>query len=432
MYICSSCQYGSKIKVGKCPSCGSFGTFVQSQESSDSKWKKVVKLKKVSSHPGTRNQELGTIKTEPRTHYPFTNTEVRGVIGDAMIADGFYLLAGEPGIGKSTFVLQIVHDLLRATPDLKRWYFSGEETASQVMARYTRLYPDHGQADDFFYATSFESIKEAIQTYGYQFIIVDSIQTISSVTHESSPGSATQVRTCAELLNDLAKDHHVTIVVIGHVTKWWEIAWPKYLEHIVDVVLYVEGDRTGDLRFLRNYKNRFGHADGTGIFAMTSKWLQPIYDPEKLLAWQVAAPGIAWTIGLDNGRPVIVWIEALLTKSYGKFPDRHYVWVSGKRVDMIIAILEKHLSAKLAQYNIFLNIPGEFHLHDSGLDLAIAMSIYSAYTNTILPAKTIRVGELGLTGRISATRSHEKRVSESPKSRSVVDYKTHTDIAMLK
>lgn len=131
-----------------------------------------------------------------------------------MIADGFYLLAGEPGIGKSTFALQIVHDLLRVTPDLKWGYFSGEETASQVMARYTRLYPDHSQVDDFFYTTSFESIKDAVQTYGYQFILVDSIQTIMSASYDGSPGSAGQVRTCAELLNDLAKEHHVTIVVI--------------------------------------------------------------------------------------------------------------------------------------------------------------------------------------------------------------------------
>ncbi len=427
MYICSSCEYGSKIKVGKCPNCGSFGTFVLSSSSDTalskgwSKWSNSInKLIKASEH-----------RQSHRDAYPFVNTEVRGVIGEAMIADGFYLLAGEPGIGKSTFALQIVHDLLRSTPDLKWGYFSGEETATQVMSRYTRLYPDHSQADDFFYTTSFESIKDAVQTYRYQFIIVDSIQTIMSQSYDGSPWSAGQVRTCAELLNDLAKEHHVTIVVIGHVTKGGEIAWPKYLEHIVDVVLYVEWDRTGDLRFLRNYKNRFGNADGTGIFGMTEKWLQPIYDPEKLFAWQIAWPGIAWTIGLDNGRPVIVWIEALLTKSYGKFPDRHYVGVNGKRVDMIIAILEKYLSCKLAAFNIFINIPGEFHLHDSGLDLAIAMAIYSAYKNITLSPKTIWIGELGLTGRISATRSHEKRSSESPKTRSVVDYKTHNDITIL-
>ncbi len=419
MFICSSCQYGSKVKVGKCPSCGAFGTFQESKDSNMKWWKKIIL------------QKNSIIKNHTHQYYPLNNTEVRGVIGESMVADGFYLLAGEPGIGKSTFALQIVHDLLRSTPNLKWGYFSGEETAQQIMMRYTRLYPDHSQADDFFYTTSFEAIKETVQTYGYQFIIIDSIQTIMSQGYEGNSGSASQVRTCAELLNDLAKEYHVTILIIGHVTKGGEIAWPKYLEHIVDVVLYVEGDSTGELRFLRNYKNRFGNADGTGIFEMTAKWLQPIYDPEKLLAWQVAAPGIARTIGLDNGRPVIVWIEALLTKSYGKFPDRHYVGVNSKRVDMIIAILEKYLWCKLATFNIFINIPGEFYLHDSWLDLAIAMAIYSAYTNTTLSPKTIRIGELWLTGRISATRSHEKRSSESPKSRSIVDYKIATDIKTL-
>ncbi|AKH33285.1 hypothetical protein XF24_00962 [candidate division SR1 bacterium Aalborg_AAW-1] len=421
MYICSNCEYGSKVKVGKCPNCGGFGTFIKSEDSITTKsGKSIIKLQKASQSQNNN-----------RLSYPLSNKEVKGVIGEAFIADGFYLLAGEPGIGKSTFALQIIHDILRGTPDLKWGYFSGEETAQQVMARYTRLYPDHHQVDDFFYATTFESIKDAIQTYGYQFIIVDSIQTIVSQHYDGSPGSAGQVRTCAELLNDLAKEYHVTVIVIGHVTKGGEIAGPKYLEHIVDVVLYVEGDRTGDLRFLRNYKNRFGNADGTGIFEMKSNGLQPIYDPEKMFAGQVRAPGIAWTIGLDNGRPVVVWIETLLTKAYGKFPDRNYVGVNSKRVDMIIAILEKYMGCKLGMMNIFLNIPGEFHLTDSGLDLAIAMAIYSAYNNEILPDKTIWIGELGLTGRISATRSHEKRVSELPKGWTIVDYKSQNDIRGL-
>lgn len=177
MFLCSSCNYGSKIKVGKCPSCGSFGTFEQAPELAtiNKTGKTIAKLQKASH-----------IANNPRMTYPLTNKEVKGVIGDAFVADGFYLLAGEPGIGKSTFALQLMHDMLRETPSLKWAYFSGEETASQVMTRYTRLYPDHSQTDDFFYTTSLESIKDAVQTYGYQFIIVDSIQTIMSQTHEGS------------------------------------------------------------------------------------------------------------------------------------------------------------------------------------------------------------------------------------------------------
>lgn len=356
--------------------------------------------------------------------YPITNKEVKEVIGESFVADGVYFLAWEPGIGKSTFALQLMHDVLRNTPKLKWWYFSGEETAEQVMTRYTRLYPDHAQTDDFFYTTSLESIQETVLNYGYKFIIIDSIQTLSSADHSGSAGSIGQVRACAEILNDFAKQHHITILIIGQVTKWGDIAWPKYLEHIVDVVLYLEWDRTGDHRFFRNYKNRFGNAHGTGIFEMTSKWLQPVYDPEKIFAWQDKAPGIAWTIGLDNGRPVIVWIEALLTKSYGKYPDRNYLWVTTKRVDMIIAILEKYMWCKLWSMNIFLNIPGEFNLKDSWLDLAIAMAIYSAYKWETLSDKTLRIGELSLTGRISKTRSHDRRRSEAPKTRNIVDYQS--------
>lgn len=419
MYICSVCQYGSKIKVGKCPNCGEFGTMQATQSINSTKLSQ-----KILAFGGENNVQ--------GISYPLTNPEIRSVLWDSVMGSGVYLLAWEPGMGKSTLALQLIHDIIKTTPDLHWAYYSGEETASQVEMRYRRLYPDMSQSSPVFHTTSCEAIMDTSLEYQHQLIVIDSIQTITTEQSDSSPGSPAQVRTCAELLTSLAKQHHVTVLIIGHVTKGGEIAGPKYLEHIVDVVLYLEGDRTGDMRFLRNYKNRFGHADGTGIFGMTGQGLQPLYEPEKMFIWQLASPGIAWGVGLDNGRPVLTWIETLLTKSYGKFPERHYVGVSAKRVDMIIAILEKYLNCKLAQYNVFVNIPWEFHLHDSGLDLAIAMAIYSGYTNTTVPEKTLFLGELWLTGHISKTRQHEKRRSESPKKRSIIDYEVRKSIGEAK
>lgn len=417
MYICSSCQYGSKLKVGKCPNCGEFGTLIEDMSLASS-WK----AEKLKDWKGVVLQKWNSLSSEHIQLFPLTNPEIRSVLWDAIVPAGVYLLAGEPGMGKSTLALQLIHDMTRKTPDLDRAYYTGEETAQQVQSRFSRLYPEKSQVDNFFHTSSCEAIIETIKNYKQQFVVIDSIQTITTKTNDASPWSPAQVRSCSELLTDLAKQYGVTMLIIGHVTKGGEIAGPKYLEHIVDVVLYLEWDRTGDMRFLRNYKNRFGHADGTGIFGMTAQWLQPLYEPEKLFAWQTSSPGIAWSIGLDNGRAVLVRVETLLTKSYGKFPERHYVGVNSKRVDMIIAILEKYLNCKLAQYNIFVNIPGEFHLNDSGLDLAIAMAIYSGYNNDILPERTLFVGELGLTGRISKTRMHEKRRSEAPKKWSMIDF----------
>lgn len=385
-----------------------------------------------SSKQSKAVKSLQKTTAQGRQLFPLTNREVKGVIGEGFVADASYLLAWEPGIGKSTFALQLLRDLQRWTSDLARAYFSGEETANQVITRFSRLYPEESQNDEVFYTNSLEEIIEAVKTHRYKFIIVDSIQTIRSIDHTWSAGSIGQVRHCAEALNNLAKEHHVTVLIIGHVNKWWDIAWPKYLEHIVDVVLYIEWNRTWELRFLRNYKNRFWHADGTGIFEMRGRGLQPVYDPAKLYEDQPKAPGIAWTIGLDNGRPVIIWIETLLTKSYEKYPTRNYVWVPKQRVEMIVAILEKYLWCKLGNMNIFLNIPGETYYNDSGLDLAIAMAIYSAYEWKTLPDKTLWIWELGLTGRIAKTRSHDKRRGEVLEWWTTIDHQETRQIQDLK
>ncbi len=415
MFLCSSCHYGSPMKLGKCPSCGAFASFIEQIENTTSIkvwWKKACRI--LSSQSDTQKHEQKT--------FPLSLPEFIRVIGPAIMASAVYLLAGEPGIGKSTMVLQIVHDLKKNTPTIRRSYCSGEETSKQVMTRYTRLGGDAGQADHCFHTTSVDDIIATMQSGSYDIMIIDSIQTMQSQSYDGIMGTPWQIKACSEALHQAAKDTQTTLIIIGHVTKGGDIAWPKYLEHIVDVVLYLEGERLGEYRFLRNYKNRFGHADETGIFGMTAQWLTPVYDMSKLTDWQQSLPGVVWTMGIDNGRPLLVKLEVLLAKSYRSFPERQCIGVDHKRVDLIIAIMQRYLGYKLHQYDIFVNIPGELRLHDSGIDLAIMAAIRSQYTNAPVPEKTIWIGELSLSGQITASRLHAKRIKEAPKSRHIMDH----------
>ncbi len=266
-----------------------------------------------------------------------------------------------------------------------------------------------------FHSTHIEDILTTAEDVGPDMIIIDSIQTIYSQHTDSAAGSPNQVKYCAEKLSEFGKQHNCTILIIGHVTKGGEIAGPKYLEHIVDVVLYLEWDRFGQLRFLRGQKNRFGHTDDSGIFEMTLFGLQPVYDlKDRILQAASNMPWSVLSIGLDNGRPVITQIEVLLNKTKYKFPQRNCIGVDPKRVDLVVAILERYLKINLWLFDIFVNVPGEFDFRDSGIDLAIAAGIYSQYTNQHLPKDSIFLGELALSGKVVKSKLHQKRSKELP------------------
>lgn len=248
-------------------------------------------------------------------------------------------------------------------------YFTGEENESQVAARFQRISQKQTEQTpfDLFHATHFEDIIATAIDKEYDMIVLDSIQTVYSPHNDSPAGSPNQVRYCSEKLSEHCKKHNLTVLVIGHVNKGGEIAGPKYLEHIVDVVLYLEGDRFGQLRFLRTKKNRFGHTDDTGIFDMKNTGLTAVYDLKERIInnAHLNVPGNVLTIGLDSGRPVIANLEVLLTQTNGKYLTRNCVGVNPKRVDMIIAIIQKYLQAKLFMFDIYINVPGEFTFFDS-------------------------------------------------------------------
>jgi DNA repair protein RadA/Sms len=394
-----------------------------------------------------------------KSHFrKLSNTELQRVLQQGVKQGGIYLLWWEPGIGKSTIILQILQDLLSHN-DMQIQYFTGEEQPNQIMSRWERLFssarhpdpvilsetkdlsnskdssaePQNGWAQDssvdslsqndknpedsltIYHSTHIEDILTTAESTQPDLMIIDSIQTIYSEHTDSSAWSPNQVKYCSEKLSEYGKQNNCTVIIIGHVTKGGEIAGPKYLEHIVDVVLYLEWDRFGQLRFLRSQKNRFGHTDDSGIFEMTLFGLQPVYDiKDRILQAASSMPWSVLSIGLDNGRPVITNVEVLLNRTQFKFPQRNCIGVDHKRVDLVIAILERYLKINLGLFDIFVNVPGEFDFRDSGLDLAIAAGIYSQYTNAQAPKDTIFLGELALSGKVVKSRLHDKRAKEVP------------------
>ncbi len=416
VYICTTCSFASQSKLGKCPDCWSFGTFEQDLSKGVSKSKATKKhhLKQGSildkSVKGWTKSALGNI------HYILKNTELSRIFPVGINQSGVYLLAGEPWIGKSTIMLQILHDLSQNN-EISIAYFSGEETPGQIEKRSERIL-SQGKAVlnfDVYHTTHLEDIVTTAESQGYDLIVIDSIQTIYSESIDGIAGSPSQVKQCSEKLSEYCKDAGTTCFIVGHVTKEGEIAWPKYLEHIVDVVLYLEGDRYGQYRFLRCRKNRFGPTDEVGIFEMGLFGLQAVNDLKDRIisAANTSIPGNVLTVGIDNGRPVLINLEVLLNKTFGKYPQRISQWVDNKRVQLITAIVERYLKVKSSYFDIYVNIPGEFQFRDNGLDLAIAAAIYSQSKWTIIDKEIVFIGELGLGGQVLPAKLHKKRVSEA-------------------
>lgn len=413
MYICTVCEYKSATKLWKCPSCLNFWTFEDAKDE-----KKIYKWKaKPWYAKQIQNQEPSL-----STFYNIENTELLRVLQKWIKKWWVYLLGWEPWIWKSTIILQIIIDVIKNNPELKIWYFSWEESQDQIFQRLRRLYDQDLNNISIFYSTVLEDIILTADVWKYDIIILDSIQTVYSNSIDGSAWSPSQVRYCSEKISEFCKNNLITWIVIGHVTKWWEIAWPKYLEHIVDVVLYLEGDRFGQYRFLRSYKNRFWNTDDVWIFEMFENWLKPVYNlKDVILNLTTKWPGNTLTIWIDNGRPIIVSVEVLLNKTKYKYPERKSIWVDINRLNLIIAILEKYLNIWLWFCDIFVNIPWEFKFYDSWIDLAIAAAIYTSYKNINLPKNMVFLGELWLGWQIIKSKYHEKRTKEVPSGFEIID-----------
>ena len=409
MWYCSNCGNESPKWIGRCPGCGEWNTMIE--ERVNVKGNKSATFERDSKAVPLPISQIET-RQETRLHMP--SEELNRVLGGGLVAGSIVLIGGEPGIGKSTLVLQNILSI-RGKRIL---YVSGEESASQLKMRADRI----GRLSDNCYIvcdTSLENILGHIKQVEPELVVVDSIQTIASDAIESSAGSVSQVRECAAQLLRYAKASGTPVILIGHINKEGSIAGPKVLEHIVDAVLQFEGDRHYMYRILRSIKNRFGSTSELGIYEMVQRGLREVSNPSELLLSQSAddgeLSGMAIGVTLEGVRPFLIEAQALVsTAAYGT-PQRSVTGFDSKRMNMLLAVLEKRVGFKLGQKDVFLNIAGGLKVADPALDLAVIAAILSSNVDMAVPHGICLSGEVGLSGEIRPVTRMEQRVREAEK-----------------
>lgn len=407
-YVCSQCGYDSPKWLGKCPACGEWNSFVEERISASKG--KSSKGRLVKSSSPVRLSEI-EVKDEARIHMP--SEELNRVLGGGLVAGSLTLIGGEPGIGKSTLLLQNVLSIRNR----RILYVSGEESATQLRLRADRL----GKMADntlILCETNLDSMFEHIENVKPDFLVVDSIQTIVSPDIESAAGSVSQVRECAAALLRYAKESGVPVILVGHINKDGAIAGPKVLEHIVDTVLQFEGDRQYLFRILRSIKNRFGSTSEIGIYEMVQRGLREVKNPSEMLLSEnrdEEMTGIAIGVTIEGARPFLVEVQALVSSAAYGTPQRAVTGFDQRRLNMLLAVLEKRARFKLGQKDVFLNMAGGLKVVDPAIDLAVVVSVMSSNFDLTVSRRTVFVGEVGLSGEIRTVTRIEQRVSEAQK-----------------
>lgn len=409
VYVCTNCGQDSPKWVGKCPSCGAWNTYVEEIIRKEPANKRPVSgLESVKSKPVTLNDITGG--DEPRID--MHDEELNRVLGGGLVPGSLVLLGGEPGIGKSTLVLQTVLHL----PDKKVLYISGEESARQLKLRADRI--PHNSSDCLIVCeTSLEQIYVHIKNTQPDLVIIDSIQTISTETIDSSPGSLVQVRECSASILKFAKETNTPVILIGHINKEGSIAGPKVLEHIVDTVLQFEGDQHYMYRILRSIKNRFGSTAELGIYEMRQDGLREVSNPSELLLTQnhEGLSGVAIAAAIEGIRPFLIETQALVSSAVYGTPQRSATGFDLRRMNMLLAVLEKRAGFKLVQKDVFLNIAGGLKVNDPAIDLAVISAILSSSLDISIEPGISMCGEVGLSGEIRPVNRIEQRILEAEK-----------------
>ena len=408
-WFCTSCGNEYAKWMGRCPSCGEWNTLQEEIVSGGSAGKKESLL---FSGERPKPELLSKIDFTDEERTSLCNTEMDRILGGGVVAGSMILIGGEPGIGKSTLSLQIpLH-----SPGLRTLYVSGEESPKQIKLRAQRLGGDDSNCY-ILAETSLENILNRAKENQPHLIIIDSIQTVYSNQMESSPGSVSQVRECAAILLKYAKETNTPVILIGHITKDGTIAGPKVLEHIVDVVLQFEGDTRHAYRILRSIKNRFGSTAELAIFEMGSGGLREVTNPSEMLIpmHQENLSGIAVATMLDGSRPLLIEAQALVsTAAYGT-PQRSATGFDAKRMNMLLAVLEKRVGFKLSAKDVFLNMAGGLKVSDPACDMAVVCAILSSNFDTPLPQNYCFSAEIGLSGEIRPVGHIERRIAEADK-----------------
>ena len=405
-YFCSSCGYETPKWLGKCPACGEWNTITEHVVAKESS----SVSSRLSSVPHVEPRKVQDIEEHTTVRVDVGIKEVNRVLGGGMVPGSLILLGGEPGIGKSTLSLQ----LALTDNGLRTLYVSGEESAEQIKMRATRL-GIRNQECTVFTETLLENIVAQIEELRPDVVIIDSIQTISTDLVESSAGSVTQIRECAATLLKVAKSLGIAVFIIGHITKEGSIAGPKILEHIVDVVLQFEGDGNHTYRILRGIKNRFGATYEIGVFEMREEGLREVANPSEILLSHYDEPlaGTAVGAGVDGMRPYLIEVQALVSGAAYGTPQRSTTGFDQRRLNMLLAVLEKRVGMKMFQKDVFLNFAGGFKIADTGMDLAVVAAIVSSYYDRALMEGVCCAGEIGLSGEVRPAPRTEQRIAEA-------------------
>ena len=416
-YVCSNCGQESAKWVGKCPSCGQWNTFseirISGETGSMAAKQAAANVHKAMSHSGARPMLLRDISSKDEPRIDTHDTELNRVLGGGLVKGSIVLLGGEPGIGKSTLTLQTILNM----PEKRILYVSGEESAHQLKMRAERISKELTDNVMILCETSLDDIFRHISDVKPEFVVIDSIQTISTADVDSSPGSLSQVRECASALLRFAKSSGVPVLLIGHITKEGTLAGPKILEHIVDTVIQFEGDNHYMYRILRSTKNRFGSTSELGIYEMQQQGLRQVSNPSELLLSQDHAglSGIAISSAIEGVRPFLVETQALVsTAAYGT-PQRSATGFDQRRLNMLLAVLEKRVGFKLVQKDVFINIAGGLHVTDLAMDLSVIAAVLSSNVDTAIETGWCMAGEVGLSGEVRPVSRIAQRIAEAEK-----------------
>lgn len=412
VYVCSHCGADSPKWLGKCPNCGEWNTYVEEVVAKEVPSAKRPVPSGLSERGQARPVLLRDITAEKEDRLDLKDRELNRVLGGGLVKGSLVLIGGEPGIGKSTLVLQTILKL----HDLKVLYVSGEESYRQLKMRADRLAPD-SQNCLILCETNLEQIFVQAQNVQPDLLIIDSIQTIFTELVESSPGSVSQVRECSAAILKYAKESGVPVLLIGHINKEGSIAGPKVLEHIVDTVLQFEGDQHYMYRILRSIKNRFGSTAELGIYEMRQEGLREVSNPSELLLTQnhEGLSGVAIAAAIEGIRPFLIETQALVSSAVYGTPQRSATGFDIRRMNMLLAVLEKRAGFKLAQKDIFLNIAGGLRVNDPAIDLAVLAAVLSSSLDISIEPGVCMAGEVGLSGEIRPVNRIEQRIMEAEK-----------------
>lgn len=409
VYVCNNCGQESPKWMGKCPSCGMWSTFVEEIVRKETPGRRPLSGMETEKNKPVVLSEIAAAN-EPRID--LHDEELNRVLGGGMVPGSLVLIGGEPGIGKSTLVLQTVLRLA----DKRVLYVSGEESARQLKLRADRL--SGGGGDCFIVCeTSLEQIYTHIKNIRPELVVIDSIQTISTELIDSSPGSVAQVRECSASILRFAKESHTPVLLIGHINKEGSIAGPKVLEHIVDTVLQFEGDQHYMYRILRSIKNRFGSTAELGIYEMRQDGLRQVSNPSELLLSHEheGMSGVAIASAIEGVRPFLIETQALVSSAVYGNPQRSATGFDTRRMNMLLAVLEKRVGFKLAQKDVFLNIAGGLRVNDPAIDLPVISAILSSNMDAAIEPQVCMAGEIGLSGEIRPINRIEQRIAEAEK-----------------